>query len=88
MILRIIGHGYHYEMENLCRIFFPNEKITLSYDRNSAEAKTVETVLDGDKIEISCDIDGGKMLGSADASACENTELEMGKLLFRVLSSV
>ena len=88
MLLRIIGHDYHYEMENLCRIFFPNEKITLSYDRSSAEAKTVETVLDGDKIEISCDIDGVKMLGSADTSACENMELEMGKLLFRVLSSV
>ena len=29
MILCILGHPYHYEMENLCRVFFPEEKIRL-----------------------------------------------------------
>ena len=27
MTLIIEGHEFHYEMENLCRIFFPYEKI-------------------------------------------------------------
>ena len=27
MILIIKGHNFHYEMENLCRVFFPYEKI-------------------------------------------------------------
>ena len=27
MILRIFGHGFHYECENLCRVFFPSDVI-------------------------------------------------------------
>ncbi|MCL2508498.1 MAG: coproporphyrinogen dehydrogenase HemZ [Oscillospiraceae bacterium] len=27
MILHIVGHDFHYEMENLCRVFFPDEQI-------------------------------------------------------------
>ena len=30
MILIIKGHSFHYEMENLCRVFFPYEKINTS----------------------------------------------------------
>lgn len=27
MILEVLNHSFHYEMENLCRAFYPNEKI-------------------------------------------------------------
>ena len=27
MILYTDGHPFHYEMENLCRVFFPEEQI-------------------------------------------------------------
>ena len=28
MNLYVINHGFHYELENVARLFFPNEKIT------------------------------------------------------------
>ena len=31
MILRIFGHDFHYECENLCRVYYPNEKINIVY---------------------------------------------------------
>ena len=37
MVLMIEGHDFHYEMENLCRIFFPYQKIvTLRGTRQQA----------------------------------------------------
>ena len=47
MILYICGHDFHYEMENLCRVFFPNEKITVSDTLPESGAPEVETYLDG-----------------------------------------
>ena len=29
MNLYVINHGFHYELENVARLFFPNEKITV-----------------------------------------------------------
>lgn len=37
MILRVIGHNFHYEMENLCRVFFPFEKIKTIYEQNAED---------------------------------------------------
>lgn len=47
MILYICGHDFHYEMENLCRVFFPNEKITVSDTLPESGVPEVETYLDG-----------------------------------------
>lgn len=47
MILYICGHDFHYEMENLCRVFFPNEKITVSDTLPESGAPEVETYLNG-----------------------------------------
>lgn len=33
MTLYINGHDYHYEMENICRLFFPYEKINVTYEQ-------------------------------------------------------
>jgi len=44
MILKIIGHSFRYEMECLCRIFFPSEKIiVLHTDDNERQPCTVTT---------------------------------------------
>ena len=32
MTIYIENHPFHYEMENLCRVFYPNEKLKLSYE--------------------------------------------------------
>ena len=32
MNLNIIDHSFHYEMEKLSQIFFPDEKVTVNYE--------------------------------------------------------
>ena len=39
MILQIDGHPYHYEMESLCDIFVPYEKVTVVYGRDLPETE-------------------------------------------------
>lgn len=34
MVLIIVGHKFNYEMENLCRVFFPSDKIKIETDKD------------------------------------------------------
>ena len=42
MILRIYNHDFHYEAENLCRVFYPYEKISVV--KSSAGESDLEVV--------------------------------------------
>ena len=44
MILLVDGHPYHYEMENLCRVFLPYEEIKTVYEKK-ADTPESETVV-------------------------------------------
>ncbi len=61
MNLVIINHKFHYEIENLLRVFFPNEKIAVTQEANE-EARRVVTELksenDSAQIYVSFDFDG------------------------------
>ena len=54
MILMIEGHDFHYEMENLCRIFFPYEKIKTVRERVEPEEITAYTGVfeRGDEVDL------------------------------------
>ena len=45
MLLRTLHHDFHYEMENLCRVFFPRERIAVVKTREGEDALCVTTVL-------------------------------------------
>lgn len=45
MILRVINHKFHYEMENLCRVFYPFESIKVVHDSDGEDTLTVITEL-------------------------------------------
>lgn len=51
MISYIRGHNFHYETENLCRVFYPNEKIKTVYEYEE-DPKTVETIIEKRESEI------------------------------------
>ena len=73
----------------MCRIFFPNEKINLVYERSEYNEKNVvETEIDGGIIKVSCVVNGRKAEKHTDAGSVENAELEMGRLLFKCLTDV
>ena len=64
MILRVLGHGFHYEGENLCRVFFPHEKITVTKNGEGEDSLTVITFMSEENgkadIEVSVVSDGEK----------------------------
>jgi len=47
MILYISGHKFHYEFENICRLFFPSESIRVVYETDFSDPIVLFTRLDG-----------------------------------------
>ena len=52
MLLCVIGHTYQYEMENLCRTFFPAEKIKTVFDQNYENEDKIATTILNKKANI------------------------------------
>ena len=50
MTLIIEGHPFHYEMENLCRIFFPQEKIKVISSKEEAEPRSAYASVTGEQL--------------------------------------
>ncbi len=44
MILYICGHNFRYELENICRLFFPFEKITVSDTTEQSDGRSVTAI--------------------------------------------
>lgn len=98
MILRVLGHKFHYEMENICRIFFPQEKIKVVYsEETESDEKIVNTAIEkkGDTVIISVEIDIGlestartstiEDASNINASECER---QLALALYAVLSKI
>lgn len=97
MILRIFGHDFHYECENLCRVYFPNEKINIVYDESGSDSKEVITcctpVEGGNRIEVTVNLDGAGRRLEAQVIAPENelrdkSELKTAQLIYAALSEL
>lgn len=97
MILRIFGHDFHYECENLCRVYFPNEKINIVYDESGEDPKEVVTrcspVDGGNNISVSVTVDGAEKSLEAQVLAPENelrdkSELKTAQLIFAAMSEI
>ena len=55
MNLYVKNHNFHFELENLTRLFFPNEKITVIRDFSGPQPPCIYTEV-SDKITISVNI--------------------------------
>lgn len=82
MRLLINDRKFHYEMEKLVRIFFPNEKIEVVIGEDSADYNILTKV--GDKITVS--VCFGDFFKTANSPVCENNELQTAKMLYALLS--
>ncbi len=96
VILRIFGHDFHYECENLCRVYYPNEKIEIKYDDDGEDSKTVVTRMisdeEGARIEAQSNINGSIRSASAyveakDEGFRDECELATARLIFELLSA-
>lgn len=100
MILIIDGHSFHYEMENLCRLFFHHEKIEVHKEplplQHTPDALVVTTALcrEGSAVTIAVELrepgeEKQRYCETLQGPQAENSgaqELCMGRLLFESLA--
>ena len=81
MVLYIIDHPYHYEAENLCRVFYPFDKVTVQHEfMPSDENRTVYTAEENGEYIVHIEDADGKTERKAKVGA--ETEYGMVSLLF------
>ena len=82
MNLYVKNHSFWFELENLTRLFFPNEKITVYKDFDSIEAPYIYTEL-SDVVTVNVRINDFSM--SLSAEKAEDNELVTAQLLYKIL---
>lgn len=85
MNLYTVNHKFHYELENLTRAFFPNEKIAVSICEEMPFEPLIPYILtvSGEKLSVTVCFDGfSKELSSEKGS---DDELSMATILYRLL---
>lgn len=81
MVLYIIDHPYHYEAENLCRVFYPFDKVTVQHEfMPSDENRMVYTAEENGEYIVRIEDADGKTERKAKVGA--ETEYGMVSLLF------
>ena len=95
MVLYLLGNDYHYELENLCRLFLPQEKITVTHEcpeDATGLTVTVRQAADADGVLLSVRV----QLDAYDRTLCDRVsgtlpdvrdvcELAAATLLYRLL---
>lgn len=85
MNLYVKNHNFHFELENLTRLFFPNEKITVIRDFSEPQPPYIYTEV-SDKIAISVNIGSfNKSETAVKKLADDDNELVSAQLLYKLL---
>lgn len=82
MNLYVKNHTFWFELENLTRLFFPNEKITVYKEFETTQTPFIYTEV-SEKVCISAEINGFKK--SLTAEKAEDNELVAAQLLYKIL---
>lgn len=82
MNLYVKNHNFWFELENLTRLFFPNEKINVFKTFDSVEQPYIYTEV-ADKVKIEVSINNFKKLLVADKT--DDNELTSAQLLYKLL---
>lgn len=85
MNLYVKNHNFHFELENLTRLFFPNEKITVIRDFSKPQPPCIYTEV-SDKITISVNIGSfNKSETAVKKLTDDDNELVSAQLLYKLL---
>ena len=85
MNLYVKNHNFHFELENLTRLFFPNEKITVIRDFSEPQPPYIYTEV-SDKITISVNIGSfNKSETAVKTLTDDDNELVSAQLLYKLL---
>ena len=86
MNLYVKNHGFRFELENLTRLFFPNEKINIIKEFSLLEQPYIYTELSTDiKIQVNIG-EFFQALSVPDSPQITDKELEFAKLLYKILN--
>lgn len=86
MNLYVKNHNFHFELENLTRLFFPNEKITVIRDFSEPQPPYIYTEVSADKITISVNIGSfNKSETAVKRLTDDDNELVSAQLLYKLL---
>ena len=91
MHLYLRGQDFHFELENVCRLFLPLEKIVTYHDEEPSEIEGLIVQCDmaplGDRYLLSCRVrlDGFDETSTVEVSQDDDCELELCTLLYHLL---
>ncbi|MBR3836299.1 MAG: coproporphyrinogen dehydrogenase HemZ [Clostridia bacterium] len=86
MILRVVNHKFHYEMENLCRVFYPCESIRVLHDDEEGEdSLCVVTSLSETDKGYDIKVSFGDEMRECSTTDYDDCERRMAVLLFGML---
>lgn len=85
MNLYVIGHSFGFEMENLTRLYFPNERITVHKEPDALQKPCILTRMNGE-ITVTLSVgDFDKSLTAPVEPSDDCNELVMAQLLYKLL---
>ena len=93
MLLYILDHPYHYELENLCRVFYPSEKVQIRREIDAAlksgkHMRVVPSITAVTQIKentLNVTLYCGNRKTSLQSPSSENNELMLAQMLFTLL---
>ncbi len=88
MKLYIINHSFAYELENLTRAFFPNEKIQTLCEAEVLEAPYVYTEVSKSVLKVKVSADEKCEVLTCNADEGDDKELLLATLLYKCLSKI
>lgn len=88
MILSIINHNFRYETENVLRIFFPLEKITVTESYPEARENCVITYINDGIIGCEAFICGTNKKSEKACTDADDKELILAQILFAILTDI
>lgn len=94
MTVFILGHKFHFEIENLCRIFYPNDEIKLEYEYSALSDDYVITSMQSVdektvfKAMVNIGDNKAQFTDYIDEYSDEEAEYKLALCLFKALSDV
>ena len=93
MNVYILDHPFHYEIENICRLFFPNAAIRLVYEPQDDDGERIVTEITrqgGFHYRASVFVDGKTREKQMDSEPCsdEEAEYDLALCLYRALTEL
>lgn len=93
MILKVVNHKFHYEMENMCRVFFPYESIRVIHEGDEGEDSflVVTSLYEADgeyTVSVSLSLEGVTEAAECTETNYGDCERQMAVLLYNILCKV